>query len=231
MQRGGTVNDYTVTIGQGLCEDLRLSANSLHCKPQNKEPCPGAGNPGKGQLRVYVCLWNITARDNDLHISLACFKQKLDYILLLSPLQMQLGYDRVFIGLLKYESDGLLENPAVRWGLIGGAVVMLTVIALLTGCCIWARKKKSDKERKDAIERERREIRRVNRQTFDVPSEYLTQHPRMKPVVRSSGGGKQAGIAVGYLTTAPPGEYIDAANPEYLRPNISPQDGYLVPNH
>lgn len=54
MQKGGTVNDYTVTIGQGLCENLQLSTNSLHCKPPKKEPNPGAGNPGKGRLRVYV---------------------------------------------------------------------------------------------------------------------------------------------------------------------------------
>lgn len=140
---------------------------------------------------------------------------------------MELGHERLFIGLLKYQSDGLLLNPAVRWSLIGGAVVVLTVIPILTGCCIWTRKNKSEKQ-KTAKEREREEFRRRNRQTLDVPSEYFTQ-PRMNPVVRSPGGGNQGGRTAEYLTTAPPGEYIEAAEPEYLRPNVTPQDGYLDP--
>lgn len=139
---------------------------------------------------------------------------------------MKLRSHTDFIGLLKYQSDGPLQNPAVRWSLIGGTVVVLTTIAILTGCCIWTRKKKSDKERNDAIERERS---RRNRRTLDVPSEYFNQHLRMKPVVRSPGDSDQAGISAGYLTTAPPGDYIDAADPEYLGQHVTaPEDGYLV---
>ncbi len=56
MQRGATVNDYTVTIGLGQCEKPELNSNSFQCKLPEDEPEPGQDNPEDGTLQVTVSI-------------------------------------------------------------------------------------------------------------------------------------------------------------------------------
>ena len=55
MQKGCTVDDYTVTIGHGECEDLQLKTNSIQCKLPRKEPEPDPDSSSTSSLSVAVC--------------------------------------------------------------------------------------------------------------------------------------------------------------------------------
>ncbi len=54
LQRTGSVDDYKVKIGLGLCEKLKVNTNSLQCNLPEHEPEPLEDNNQKGTLRVTV---------------------------------------------------------------------------------------------------------------------------------------------------------------------------------
>ena len=125
MQKGRTVNDYTVTIGLGQCEDLRLRTSNLLCKLPKKEPDPGPGSFEKDVLPVTV-----SSRFHQLFMPL-CFHDCTLVRPVLKTLQMILGLHTELIGYVKYRpSESMFDKGVVKWTLVavGIALSLLWII-------------------------------------------------------------------------------------------------------
>ena len=116
-----SASDYAIKVGEGDCERVEVTTNSLQCIPPEEKPPAGPADHRGGSLPVLV------SRSSS----------PPSFIFLPTDETISIGNHGDHIGYLKYDLDDDII-PAVMWAVISvGPAILL--IATVTVCILWKR--------------------------------------------------------------------------------------------
>ena len=163
MQKGSTESDYTVTIGLGKCNDLKLTTNSLVCALPEVEPETLENNartdgglyvnvseiPTQTYLFLHMSVFVSLFLGSFVFCSRSCFLfpfHHLKYMPCFTTinLQMMIGNHNEFIGYLKYKKDGDVLKW-LKWALTGAGGALLVTLATVAAVCSWRRRQSAER--------------------------------------------------------------------------------------